>query len=429
MSHLKIPEIQETKEVDICKNKKGRPRKIQIETVNYVEPEKKKRGRKKKEKVEEEVKIKKKRGRKAALKFFSSTIRKRIPLTTIIHDTDKSILHLDIKEDESLNNNKFITYDVLKSEIQHSPLTNDNDILEEYLDLDESKVKVDIRELYEKRLQSRLIQDNTLIKNLDKDDIQLNKLVNNVNPKVIETEVKVDTLSEDRKKGFFGVLHRHIANKEWIDNTDVCCWWCCHAFNSIPIGLPIDYRSGKFRVKGIFCSFACMLAYNPDCNINSRSMINSLYKKLTGGVMTENKENFIENLNNECKIKKLFNENEDKLQKEYVDGLCSIDSPISKAPVRCSLKMFGGGLSIEEFRNSTKERKVYKMIQYPMYISRDYIEEVDLDNLKKINKSVFSKKNNIISNALDCKKFEEVKNRVDSAVTVTGNYMDKFIRF
>jgi hypothetical protein len=99
------------------KKKKGRPRKNPIENENTpaVPQEKKKRGRKKKEKVEEEVKQKKKRGRKAALKFFSSTIRKKIPLTTVIYDNDKSILHLDIKEDED-SVKKTITYDVLKSE-------------------------------------------------------------------------------------------------------------------------------------------------------------------------------------------------------------------------------------------------------------------------------------------------------------------------
>ena len=100
------------------KKKKGRPRKNPIELpqdVEVVPQEKKKRGRKKKEKVEEEVKQKKKRGRKAALKFFSSTIRKKIPLTTIIYDNDKSILHLDIKDEED-SLTKTITYDVLKSE-------------------------------------------------------------------------------------------------------------------------------------------------------------------------------------------------------------------------------------------------------------------------------------------------------------------------
>ena len=68
------------------KRKKGRPKKnlqitlndasytlqSQVSVVPEKDDEKKKRGRKKKEVVEEEVKIKKKRGRKAALKYFSS---------------------------------------------------------------------------------------------------------------------------------------------------------------------------------------------------------------------------------------------------------------------------------------------------------------------------------------------------------------------
>ena len=97
------------------KKKKGRPRKNPIPEVKPNETEKKKRGRKKKDKIEEEPKIKKKRGRKAALKYFSSTIRKKMPLTASIHDNDKSILHLNIKEEDT-NIKKQITYDVLKSE-------------------------------------------------------------------------------------------------------------------------------------------------------------------------------------------------------------------------------------------------------------------------------------------------------------------------
>jgi hypothetical protein len=92
--------------------------------------------------------------------------------------------------------------------------------------------------------------------------------------------------------------------------------------------------------------------------------------------------------------------------------------------------MFGGELTIEEFRNASKERKIYKMIEYPMYISRDYVEEVDLQNLKNFNKTVFNKQtNNFEINKLDDKKLKEVKSRVNSSVVVTNNSIDRFIRF
>ena len=172
--------------------KKGRPRKVPLltdltisEKPESEEVEKKKRGRKKKEKVEEEAKPKKKRGRKAAVKFYSSSIRKKIPLTTIIQDNDKSILHLDIKDQPDKTED--VLFDVAKGEYsgsnpdvilessQISELRPDKtgqdtqkDELEEYIDNENLMSVQSISDLYEKRLQTRLNQDHLLIENLEK---------------------------------------------------------------------------------------------------------------------------------------------------------------------------------------------------------------------------------------------------------------------
>lgn len=469
------------------KKKKGRPRKNPIENENtpVVPQEKKKRGRKKKEKVEEEVKQKKKRGRKAALKFFSSTIRKKIPLTTVIYDNDKSILHLDIKEDEDAMK-KTITYDVLKSEYnkddtifgtkisqletgkrtfddsseseddseneENSDSDNqssssddnqnvfskdddDNDILCDYI---ENSENMDIKELYEKRLESRLKQDNQLIKNLENlhnDDNLLSKLLNNVDKQVKDNKQTISNkeVGDDiKKKGIFMILDKYIEASEWIDKTDVCCWWCCHKFDGVPVGLPVDYNAKlkKFRVKGVYCSFACMLASDHKMDVKSKSMITHLYKQLTGGYTIDLKDDYIRMLYNDRNIQELFKDYPE-YKDEYIQSLASfIDEPLEKAPPRCTLKMFGGHLTIEEFRNSTKERKVYKMVEYPMYVSRDYVEEVDLQNLKKVNKNLFGKQQYAPqTNTLDDKKLEEVKTRVQSSVVVTNNSIDRFITF
>ena len=63
----------------------------------------KKRGRPKKQIIEENKNEKqvKKRGRKAAIKYFSSDIRKQIPLTTTITDNNDYILHIDVHDVES----------------------------------------------------------------------------------------------------------------------------------------------------------------------------------------------------------------------------------------------------------------------------------------------------------------------------------------
>jgi hypothetical protein len=450
-------------DVQLIKKKKGRPRKnpteVKIEVLDNVNIEKKKRGRKKKEKVEEEIKQKKKRGRKAALKFFSSTIRKKIPLSTVIYDNDKSILHLDIKDDKEIQSSTVdITYDVLKNEYNkeefatlNDTLNNmtlsknntdsntetENDILCEYLDNN----NIDITELYEKRLQYRLKQDNQLIENLEtlhNDNNLLNKLVTSVNQK-IKHKSSNNSIKDDkddiRKKGFFMILSEYINMTEWNIKADICCWWCCHTFDTIPIGLPLEWSSKlkKYRVKGIFCSFACILAYYYDYNLNYnvKTMIIDLYKKLTGGYPVEKKDDFISMLYKNTKINELF-KNDETYKEEYIKSLSSlIENELEKAPPRCSLKMFGGELSINEFRNANKERKIYKMIEYPMYISRDYIEEVDLQNLKNVNKNLFENQhNNLHLNTLSNKRLEEAKTRVNSSsVVVTNNSIDRFITF
>jgi hypothetical protein len=36
-------------------------------------------------------------------------------------------------------------------------------------------------------------------------------------------------------------------NDEWPATTQVCCYWCCHAFDCAPIGIPVRYVAGKFH--------------------------------------------------------------------------------------------------------------------------------------------------------------------------------------
>ena len=69
------------------------------------------------------------------------------------------------------------------------------------------------------------------------------------------------------------------------------------------------------------------------------------------------------------------------------------------------------------------------MIDYPMYISRDFIEEIDIQNVKAVNKNMFQEKS--IYN-LDDKRVEDAKTRLSNIeeTTITlGNTIDKFIKF
>ena len=71
------------------------------------------------------------------------------------------------------------------------------------------------------------------------------------------------------------------------------------------------------------------------------------------------------------------------------------------------------------------------MIQYPMFVSKDYIEEVDIMNVKRVNQNVFTETQQISYNNLDDKRIEDAKNRlsqIEKTTVTLGNTIDKFIK-
>jgi len=454
-SNDNITLTQENEDIVIVKRKKGRPRKEVVENVKTVPEEKKKRGRKKKEVVVEEIKKKKKRGRKAAVKYFSSSIRKKIPLTTVLQDKNNYILHLDVKDEDVIeetissidnvnqqscctlnsSNEEFVrrqgTFNSSKEEFDEPlPKTSITDEIEiadlvfeklksenkenimelqkEYDDLLKQEERIlneindeTLTELYEKRIEFREHQDTILVNKLETIHKE-NDICNKMNTMTFTDEKDKVEYSEtneretNKKRGFFEIMHEFIHTDNWLDKTDICCWWCCHQFETVPIGLPVKYdEKKKFHVKGVFCSFSCMMAYKNDNPIyqSKRNLINFLYKKLTGTLL--------------------------------------LDINLVPAPPRCALKMFGGELNINQFRNSFKENKIYKMIQYPMFICNDYIEEVDIENIKRVNQNVFSDIPINKTLNLDEKRIEDAKNRlsqIEKTTITLGNTIDKFIK-
>ena len=106
--------------------------------------------------------------------------------------------------------------------------------------------------------------------------------------------------------------------------TKIKCWWCVHDVSNV-YKLPINYNmnNDSFTCIGNFCSWECMKAYNLNdqdhCKHVRSSYITMMFRKM-------NKNNdFIE-----C------------------------------APPRETLDIFGGPLSITEFRNN--KRYIYKKI-------------------------------------------------------------------
>jgi len=104
----------------------------------------------------------------------------------------------------------------------------------------------------------------------------------------------------------------------------VCCWWCCHPFEGAPLHAPYKYddRRQHFDTTGIFCSWECVKAY----------LLNE------GGPRAGEKQMLLA-------LMKL------KVFKKHITTRA--------APKRFTLAMFGGKLSIDEFRSGSSNAQVF----------------------------------------------------------------------
>jgi hypothetical protein len=117
----------------------------------------------------------------------------------------------------------------------------------------------------------------------------------------------------------FNVL-THLGNSmngdKWPEKVDIPCFWECHTFKNTPWGVPYKFTNGKFQLFGNFCSANCVLAYilqnyqEDDAMWDKIALLNLLYFKVAG---------------------------------EYKNIVPSFD--------KMALKLFGGTLEIDEYRN------------------------------------------------------------------------------
>ncbi len=127
---------------------------------------------------------------------------------------------------------------------------------------------------------------------------------------------------------------------EWPSGTCVHCYWCCHRFNNAPFGLPVKFANDQFHVVGCFCSLECAAAYNfggkdsvDEC-LNRYTLINTLAFRM------------------------------------------GLGRSIRPAPNKVALAMFGGHLSIDEFRQLSSSNKHILVNSPPMLTVTQQVEEV-----------------------------------------------------
>lgn len=160
------------------------------------------------------------------------------------------------------------------------------------------------------------------------------------NPELFKNNLN-EIKNKNTKKHIYNNLEEFISNKNWNKQTNTCCFWCCHQFNNIPFGLPIKYKDNKFYVNGCFCSLECAAAYN----FSEDKIIQDSWECY----------NLINLLSHKINYKNI----------------------VKLAPDRKSLKIFGGKMTIDEFRKFINSDKVTNTLEYPMIAVTQQIEEIN----------------------------------------------------
>ena len=158
-----------------------------------------------------------------------------------------------------------------------------------------------------------------------------------------------------------------ITESKWPQQTEVYCFWCCHSFTTTPVGIPIKFTKGSFHCMGNFCSFECAASHNyeiTDLNTNVWERFNLL------NLMASKQD---------------------------------IPIPIKCAKPKTSLKIFGGEMDIEEFRDNTK-RLLYFKHTHPMIPLCEQIEEL-CDSFNTNNTEMFTIKKIVQTKQTTIKEF------------------------
>jgi len=346
---------------ELEKKKRGRQCKPKEDT-SEIEKIQKKRGRKPKVKdINELEKIPKKRGRKPKEKIYSV---KELPKTFFEENKNETfILHLPIKVSDKNNTplpntDNDSSYSIYNEELNNYKINDNNLLLTQSNLLD---VNMNMNNSYN-------------LHNLIFDEKESN-ILHTYDAKSHDDDIKPNKIIKKNLKNIMYEFINANNDKTWPDSTNIYCWWCCHPFSGPPCALPEYYKKDKFYVNGCFCTFNCAASYNFSKNNDDiwerYSLLNLMYKKLYN-------HKFVK---------------------------------INLAPPREILKIFGGYLNIDEFReNSLKNDKTYTVVNPPLISIIPKIEEnissntginnvnskAIKNNYPSVNENILNKTNNTL---------------------------------
>lgn len=172
---------------------------------------------------------------------------------------------------------------------------------------------------------------------------------------------------------------------EWPSSTSIACFWCCNKFTGPPLGLPCKYYNNIFYVTGCFCSLECASAYN----------------------VMQMRDNQVEERNN------LLNYLSTQL--EYADV-------VKAAPPREMLQMFGGNMTIDEFRNTNQDKFIH--INFPpMTVLVSQFEEINDSDIS------FNSKYIPLDNDRINKYKEKIKLQRNNPINISQNTLENVMHF
>lgn len=161
-----------------------------------------------------------------------------------------------------------------------------------------------------------------------------------------ETQKQVPEINQDSKtqtnKNVMDYYKKEITllvqfdgskeTKNLPETSDAACFWCCHTFRNRPCVLPHRDLGTHLLVSGNFCSPECAMAYLFDTRVDSHSRWEQM----------------------------------SLLHRIYCDA---VGSRIYPAPSKKILKMFGGVLTIEQYRDNLRSHKYRVDIHTPPMVS------------------------------------------------------------
>ena len=318
---------------------------------------------------------------------LDQNINQNIILHLPIHSSDLLLSNFEeqniLKYNPEINTPRpYYHNDLYSNGIKHSPYpeilnnnkeSNDDDDEENINNSveNEESIKYDVNSNLD--LYNQEDNDDNIVNNKDKKDNQCIEK-NNINNNPINN--KYNIISDQKNLEFLlnqslfynntNILNNNCSKSKILkaDNqllqdpknnfnlnfrSEIKCWWCCHNFQNYPYALPFKKINDTVLVTGYFCSPECATSWNfnsdkrhNDC-LESYSLINILYKR-------------------------------------YIDNKII---KIKCAPPRESLSIFGGKLSIEDFRELNKNYNVKVMEIIPPMISViPQLEEVSINNFQ-----------------------------------------------